>query len=100
MYGIIPKSYHRASKMIEGKVDISIAVKMFLEHLTAEAGLAKNTIAAYRRDLQPFLRFLEASKLREVSAINPEIVLKYLKWRKNQGVAPSTFARNLVSIRL
>ncbi len=43
-------------------------VKDFLDYLTVEAGLAKNTVLAYGRDLIGFLRHCKSSKISQSAA--------------------------------
>lgn len=74
-------------------------VQSFLDHLSVEAGLSPHTIEAYRRDLQPFHRFLEAKK-RMVEKIRAEDLVQYLMKRRREGASSATVARNLVSIRM
>ena len=38
-------------------------VDEYLRHLSIERGLAKNTVAAYRRDLEGYLHFLEKNRI-------------------------------------
>jgi integrase/recombinase XerD len=54
-------------------------VEEYLRHLSIERGLAKNTVAAYRRDLTGYLAFLEKSKISEPSEINETTVNTYLQ---------------------
>ncbi len=79
---------------------VSSLIEPFLAYLATEAGLAKNTLAAYRRDLFGFVRFLQARGTRDLAEITPQKVLDFLKFRKKQGAASSSISRNLVSIRL
>lgn len=76
----------------------------FIAYISAERGLAANTVAAYRRDLQSFVRFCAAEKL-EVESVTPEDLTSWLE-RLRAGRAPasvplrpSSVARMLSSIR-
>lgn len=72
----------------------------YLRHLSIERGLAKNTVAAYRRDLNSYLAFLEAQEVVQPEAITEEIVNGYLKSIAESGVlASNSVARMLAGVR-
>lgn len=66
--------------------------ELFFSHILIEKGLAKNTLAAYRRDLSRFLSFTTQNFL----PINEENIKKYLK---NLRLAPSSRARHLSTLK-
>lgn len=80
------------------------AVEDFLAHAALERGLAANTVAAYRRDLASFARFLDARGIDGLRA-SPGDVTDYLAALRSgspPAAAPyarSTVARMLVSLR-
>ena len=49
-------------------------VEEYLRHLSIERGLAKNTVAAYRRDLTGYLQFLEKNRISNPVEITEETV--------------------------
>lgn len=55
---------------IEISPDLQHQVTTYLNHLTIERGLAKNTVAAYQRDLKRYLLYLTQERITEVSQIN------------------------------
>ncbi len=73
-------------------------VEAFLEMMSAERGAAKNTIEAYRRDLNDYCGFLSrrGSGPREASR---EQVTQYLAFLAAEGIAASSSARKLSAIR-
>lgn len=72
----------------------------YLRHLSIERGLAKNTVAAYRRDLKNYLAFLEKSSVATPKAITEEMVHSYLKSIAESGVlASNSVARMLAGVR-
>lgn len=75
-------------------------VREFLDALRAEAGLARQTIAAYRRDLALFAAWLAERGVAEWSEVDAETLVDYLAARRAEGRAPATLARNLVSVRM
>jgi site-specific recombinase XerC len=50
----------------------------YLDHLTVERGLSEHTLAAYRRDLARYLRFLAARDVTEPSKIDDSAVRSFL----------------------
>jgi integrase/recombinase XerD len=75
-------------------------VKDFLDYLSAEAGLAKNTILAYGRDLIGFLRYCESNKINRLRQIKPELIQGYLRTLGRSNKDESSVKRALVAIRM
>ncbi|MEI6867093.1 MAG: site-specific tyrosine recombinase XerD [Actinomycetes bacterium] len=78
-------------------------VTEYLNHLTVEKGLAKNTLTSYRRDLERFLNYLAENSL-ELSKINSELMSEYVAWLRGKNsnqppLAEASIARAVVSIR-
>lgn len=73
-------------------------IEAFLEMMSAERGAARNTIAAYRRDLADYGAFLSGKRSRFTLAAR-EQVLSYLDWLSAQGLSASSSARRLSAIR-
>lgn len=69
----------------------------FLEMLSAERGAARNTIEAYRRDLEDFEKFLEA-RGRRVDGARMDDIRDYLA-SLARGLSPRTAARRLSALR-
>src|SRR5215510_3010553 len=73
-------------------------LELFLDMLAAERGAAANTLAAYRRDLDDFVRFLAASAGRIASATSDEL-RAYIASLSERGFKASSVARRLSAIR-
>src|SRR5690606_23744366 len=73
-------------------------VDAFLEMMSAERGAARNTIEAYRRDLEDYTAFL-AAKGSGLTAAGREEVVSYLSSLSAQGLSASSSARRLSAIR-
>ncbi len=74
-------------------------VKRFLDHLFVECGLAGSTVTAYQRDLRGFWDHLEAREV-EPGDISIDDVQKYLMELPRRGLALSSIARHLASIKV
>lgn len=70
----------------------------FLEMLAAERGAARNTLEAYRRDLEDFLGFV-AHRGRNICDVELADLSAYLKAVGEAGLAASSRARRLSAIR-
>ncbi len=67
----------------------------YLQYLTLERGLSNNSIAAYRRDLKAFLKWLPEGLL-TVTRLH---LTAYLGVLKSSGTKASTLSRNLATLR-
>jgi integrase/recombinase XerD len=67
--------------------------------LLTEKRVSKNTFAAYRRDTEQFLQFLEKEK-QTLKKCNKAHLKKFLRTLKNQGVTAKTLARKISSLKL
>ena len=74
-------------------------VKLFLEYLTVELGLAENTRLAYARDLQLLQRYLQLEAEDDLLQVSRQQLLEYLQYLKQQGRAATTIARKLAAIK-
>jgi integrase/recombinase XerD len=73
-------------------------VEAFLEMLAAERGAARNTIAAYRADLEDFAVHARMRGLGPAES-GPELVQSYLHGLSAAGLAARTAARRLSALR-
>lgn len=70
----------------------------FISYITVEKGLAKNTIAAYKRDIIRYLAYLKKRFL-SVLKITEEEIMDYLWERKLSKKSAATIAREKDSIK-
>jgi integrase/recombinase XerD len=73
-------------------------VQSFLEMLAAERGAARNTLAAYRGDLEDFAVHARARGLGPAQA-GPDLVRSYLHGLSAAGLSARTAARRLSALR-
>lgn len=73
-------------------------VEAFLEMMSAERGAARNTLLAYRRDLEDFGAFLSVQRT-SFAAADRELVVRYLEHVKSEGLSAASAARRLSAIR-
>ena len=76
--------------MVTQPLSFDLAASSFLNHLQIERGLATNSIAAYRRDLQKFGQFLNGQDLREVT---PEVVTAFESSLRQANLSIATVNR-------
>lgn len=74
------------------------AVETFLAMLAAERGAAKNTISAYRRDLDDIASFLKSQR-KSLLRGKTDDLREYLDSLNDQGFRASSAARKLAAIR-
>jgi len=76
----------------------SALIEIFLNHCAVERGLSKNTIAAYRRDLNKFYDFL-IGKNQDVTTAQSADITEFLQSLRISGLGESSIARHAVAIR-
>ena len=72
----------------------------FLNYLTVERGLSKNTIASYGTDLAHFITYLEAKGVSDIDRLKRQEIMNYLLSLKDKGISSNSISRALVSIKM
>ena len=76
--------------MVTHSLSFEIAASSFLNHLQIERGLAANSIAAYRRDLEKFRLFLNGQDL---ATVTPEVITAFEVSLKQENLSVPTINR-------
>jgi integrase/recombinase XerD len=71
----------------------------FLDYLRIERQVAKNTVSAYQRDLQRFVKYCEKIKIYEPVHINQSHINSYLTTLHDLHLTAASISRNLSAIR-
>ncbi|HEX2999389.1 MAG TPA: site-specific integrase, partial [Armatimonadota bacterium] len=78
---------------------LALAAADFLRSLTAERGLSANTVAAYRRDLDQFILFIERDGAKPPQAVTAEDINRFLVSLHRAKLAPTSTARKIAALR-
>ena len=78
---------------------LPIVVEEFLSWMVAEKGRARNTVAAYRRDLTAYCSWLDRHGW-SVLDVDREQLVAFVGERRRSGAATSSIARQLAAIRM
>ena len=71
---------------------------IYLDYLTVEKGLARNSLSAYATDLRQFGRYL-ADKGIEIESVDRLSIVRYFQSLRSAGIAARSVARSLAAIR-
>lgn len=89
-----------ASRPETGRSSLNQLIERFLASLWAEAGLAENTLIAYRGDLERFSRFCDEREL-ALPGLGPEEIQSFLiELREHDSLAISSISRRLTAVKL
>lgn len=75
-------------------------IEEFLNYLTVEKGLSKNTIMAYKTDLTHFISRMEKLEIKDVGALKRQDIMSYLLYLKDKGIGSNSISRALVAIKM
>jgi integrase/recombinase XerD len=75
-------------------------IEEFLNYLSIERGLARNTLEAYGRDLKKYREFLERKRTDSWKEITSQKIREYLLNLRERKLSSRSIARNLVTIRV
>lgn len=78
----------------------NLLVGEFFNYLSVEKGLAENTLAAYKQDLDSYRHFLTKLKVTSWAKINRTHILKFLGNERKRGLEVPSIARRLVTVKL
>ena len=71
---------------------------IYLDYLTVEKGLAKNSLSSYATDLRQFGRYL-ADKQIDLESVDRLAIVRYFQSLRSAGIAARSVARALAAIR-
>lgn len=72
----------------------------FLNYLSVEKGLSKNTILAYKTDITFFIDYFEAIGKKGIENISRQDITDYLLSLKDKGLSSNSISRALVAVKM
>ncbi len=75
-------------------------LKEFLDYLSVEKGLSRNTTEAYQNDLENYHAFMEKEKAGGWGKITRSHIMDFLMHEKKRGLEASSIARRMVAIKV
>jgi integrase/recombinase XerD len=72
----------------------------FINYLSVERGLSRNTITSYRTDLVHFIAHLEAAGVKDIDRIKRQDITDYMMRLKAKGISGNSISRALVAIKM
>jgi integrase/recombinase XerD len=91
-------------KPAPAEASVTRLVRSYLDHLSVERGLARNTLASYRRDLSRYLEFLADRELPEIGRVTEHDVAAFLAAlrqgdERHPPLSAGSAARTVVAVR-
>ena len=71
-----------------------------MDYLSVERGLAKNTLLAYRRDLDKYIEYLSQKGIKSSPQVNREHVSGFMFDLKKHDMSATTICRNLAAVKM
>ena len=75
-------------------------IDQFLDYLSLERGLSKNTLLAYFRDLNKFREFLSKKHITSFKDVKKSDITDFMFLQKDNGLSANSVARTLVAIKV
>ena len=72
----------------------------FLNYLTVERGLSRNTIISYSEDLRSYAGYLKKQSIKSFSTTTKNDIVGFMMFRKDHKLAANSIARSLAAIRM
>ncbi|MCM8790871.1 MAG: site-specific tyrosine recombinase XerD [Candidatus Omnitrophica bacterium] len=72
----------------------------FLNYLSIERGLSKNTISSYGTDLSHFAEYLASKGKDDIDNISRQDITSYMLGLKDKGISSNSISRALVAIKM
>lgn len=78
---------------------LAVAAGEYLDYLAVERGLARNTIAAYRRDLTTYCAYLERAGIVSFEEVTRQVVEGFVADRRDGGYSDASVERALAAVK-
>ena len=80
-------------------MELREAVESFVSAVRLEYGYSEHTVRAYRRDLEDFADYAEGAGVSGAAGFDLELMRGWLWTRQQRGLAPTTLARNVATLK-
>ena len=74
-------------------------ISLFLNYLTVEKGLSKNTLESYARDLGKYVSFLKERGMTDIRSVERSAIRELIGHLRRSGLSASSAARALVAVK-
>jgi len=74
------------------------ALRLFLEYLSVEKGLARNTVTSYARDVRKFADFVKAGKI-ALNRVSEQVLAGFIHRQSQAGLSARSLARLISALR-
>jgi integrase/recombinase XerD len=74
-------------------------IEDFIDYLSVERGLSRNTLLAYRRDLNKYFAYLESQGIGQIKQINRNYIANFMYDQKRQELSTNSICRALAAIK-
>ncbi len=75
-------------------------IDAFLNYLSVERGLSRNTLLSYGQDLRLYEEYLSAHNVALFSGVNRNMIVDFMLAQKDRGIAANSIARRLTAIKV
>ena len=79
---------------------MKVLLDEFLNYLSIERGLSKNTISAYRTDLSHFTEYCADLGIEDPDAVKRQDIMNYMLGLKDKKISSNSISRALVAIKM
>lgn len=74
-------------------------LQAFLDYVTIERGLSRNTVQAYEDDLKAYAHFLQAEGIVDILHVNSDVISRFMFFEKDRSLSAATLARRISCIK-
>lgn len=74
-------------------------IKEFIDYLSVERGLAKNTLLSYQSDLIQYKNFLQKKGMNSWDKISLDAIITFQYYLKTKGISTSSVARKIAALK-
>lgn len=74
-------------------------IETFLNYLSVERGLSRNTIISYQEDLNYYMDYLESRNINSLSRTTRDDISNFMFLQKDKGLSANSVARRLAAIK-
>lgn len=74
-------------------------IEVFLNYISVERGLAKNTVLSYKDDLGFYMDFLQSHSINALSLTSRNDITNFMLNQKDKGISSSSISRRLAAIK-